>query len=124
MSDLPCTSDSTAEASPETSFDATTSAASAAAAENLAAELDSITCSPMDQDHSGSSPLATLVSYGLEPPELLGFMKPEKGTVTGRNGYEDYFPYDSATGQMTGSFFPNGTNVDLDLGYFWGDPIC
>ena len=124
MSDLPCSGDSTAEASPEASFDATTSAASAAAAENLAAELDSITCSPMGQDQSGSSPLATLVSYGLEPPELLGFMKPEKVAVAGRNGYEDYFPYDSATGQMSGSFFPNGTNIDLDLGYFWGDPIC
>lgn len=121
VSDFPCSMDSTAAASPEGHFDATTSAASAVAAENLAAELDSITCSPMDQ--SSNTPLATLMSYGMEPPELLGFMKPEK-SLSSRNGYGDCMPYDPSTGQITDSFFPSGANIDLDLGYFWGDPIC
>lgn len=121
VSDFPCSMDSTAAASPEGHFDATTSAASAVAAENLAAELDSITCSPMDQ--SSNTPLATLMSYGMEPPELLGFMKPEK-SLSSRNGYGDCMPYDPSAGQITDSFFPSGANIDLDLGYFWGDPIC
>lgn len=114
-----CSGESTAVASPDGHFDATNAAASAVAADNLAAELDSIACSPMDQ--SNSSPLSTLVSsYGLNPPELLGFMKSEKQMPV-RNNYDDYLPYDPATGQITGSFFPTGSNIDLDLGCFWGD---
>lgn len=117
-----CSGESTAVASPDGHFDATNAAASAVAADNLAAELDAITCSPMDQ--SSSSPPSTLVtSYDLETPELLSFMKPEK-QLSARNNYDDYLPYDPATGQVTGSFFPTGLNIDLDLGCFWGDQLC
>ena len=115
-------SESTAVASPDGHFDATNAAASTMAADNLAAELDSITCSPMDQ--SNSSPLSTLVSsYGLEPPELMPFMKSEK-QMPARNNYDDYLPYDPATGQIMGSFFPTESNIDLDLGCFWDDQFC
>ena len=91
------------------------------AVDAITAELDSIACSPMDQS---GTPLAMPVSYGIEPPDLLDqFMKPEK-QLSGRSSLDEYFPYDPATGQITGSFFPQGPNLDLDMGYFWGDAVC
>lgn len=108
-----CSGESTPVASPDGHPGSTNAAISDVAADNPAAELDSIACSPMDQ--SSGSPLSTLMtSFDLETPDLLGFMKPEK----------DYLPYDPATGQFTGSFFPSGSNTDLDLGCFWGDQLC
>ena len=121
VSEFPYCADSTAATSPDGNFDATTAAASAVAADNLAAELDSFTCSPMDQ--SSNTPLANLVPYGLEPPELLGFMKPDKQLPL-RNSYDDCMPYDSSTGQLPDAFFPSGANIDLDLGYLWDNSIC
>jgi hypothetical protein len=85
--------------------------------DTIAAEMDSIACSPME--HSGTTPLGMPVPCSFEPPDMLEpFIKQEKSS------YEDYFPYDPATGQITGSFFPIGPNMDLDLGYFYGDPVC
>lgn len=140
--DASCSGESTAVASPDgqlgagvsvsASASATNAAASAVAADTLAAELDSITCSPMDE--TSGSPLSTC---DLDTPELLGLMKPEKqdsgsGSNSARNFYDDFLPYDPATGQITGSFFPwgmgsgsgSGSNTDLDLGCFWGDQLC
>jgi hypothetical protein len=39
------------------------------------------------------------------------------------NSYDDYLPYDPTTGQITGSFFPSTTNIDLDLGYMWDSSV-
>lgn len=100
---------------------ATLPTAATAAVDAIAAEMDSIACSPMDQT---GTPLALPVPCSLDPPDLLDqFIKPEK-PLSGRGSYEDYFPYDPATGQITGSFFPQGPNLDLDMGYFWGDAVC
>ncbi|KAJ5523927.1 hypothetical protein N7494_010577 [Penicillium frequentans] len=93
--------------------------ADASAAAEIAAEMDSLACSPMDQ---AGTPLAMPVSCNLEP-DLLEFIKPEK-SISGRSPYDNYFPYDPATGQITGSFFPTGPNLDFDLGYTWPDPVC
>lgn len=91
-----------------------------ATADTIASGMDSIACSPMKQ----GSPLALSMPYSLEPPDLLDqFMKPDR-SLSGRSSYDEYFPYDPATGQITGSFFPTGPNLDLDMGYFWGDPVC
>jgi hypothetical protein len=103
------------------SFDPSVSlpAAPASTAAEIAAEMDSLACSPMDQ---ASTPIAMPVSCNLEP-DLLEFIKPET-SISGRSPYDNYFPYDPATGQMTGSFFPTGSNMDFDLGYSWPDPVC
>lgn len=84
----------------------------------ISAEMDSIACSPMDQS---GTPLA--LSCNMEPDILDQFIKPEK-SLSGRSSLDDLFPYDPATGQITGSFFPTGSNLDFDIGYPWGDPIC
>lgn len=92
-----------------------------ATADTIAAEMDSIACSPMKQP---GSPLDLSMPYSLDPPDLLDqFIKPDK-SLSGRSSYDEYFPYDPATGQITGSFFPSGPNMDLDMGYFWGDAVC
>ncbi|KAI9932197.1 hypothetical protein MW887_009707 [Aspergillus wentii] len=119
ISEFTCSSEATTEASPDDQFDAAT-AANAATADVLAAELDSIICSPMDQSNT---PLAAPVSYTLEPSDVLDIMKTEKPLAV-RESYDDCLPYDPTTGQITGSFFPEASNLDLDLGYVWNDPIC
>ncbi|KAJ5901681.1 hypothetical protein N7495_002209 [Penicillium taxi] len=83
------------------------------------ADMDSIACSPMDQF---GPPLEIPVSLEIEPDILEQFQKPET-CESERSSYDDYFPYDPATGQMTGSFFPAGSNVDFDMGSYWNDPI-
>ncbi|OJJ45707.1 hypothetical protein ASPZODRAFT_512952 [Penicilliopsis zonata CBS 506.65] len=100
--------------SAEVSFDSV-----APAADSIAAELDSIICSPMDPSDAA---LDVQLPYDLDRSETLDFLKPDKSALA--NAYDDLFPYDPATGQITGSFFPPTANVDLDLGCFWGDPIC
>lgn len=95
--------------------------ATTTAVDAIAAELDSIACSPMDQS---GTPLTMPVPYNLTSSDLLDqVMKPDK-SLSARSSYDDYFPYDPTTGQITGSFFPTAPNLDLDLGYFWGDPVC
>jgi len=90
---------------------------STAEMDTIAAEMDSIACSPMEQ--SETSPLDMQVPCNFEYPDMLDpFIKQEKTL------YDDYFPYDPATGHITGSFFPTGPNVDLDLSSFYGDPVC
>lgn len=87
----------------------------------ITANMDSIACSPMK---TAGSPLDLSMPYSLDPPDLLNqFMKPDK-SLGEQSSYDDFFPYDPATGQITGSFFPTGPNMDLDMGYFWGDPVC
>lgn len=97
-------------------------AAAAAAADSLAAELDSIDCSPMDDRSSTPLASAPAMPYSLEASEVFELMKPEKSLAL--RSYDEYLPYDPATGQITGSFFPTGSNMDLDMGYYWGDAIC
>ncbi|KAL1963610.1 hypothetical protein VTN77DRAFT_8055 [Rasamsonia byssochlamydoides] len=80
---------------------------------NFVAALDGVSCSLMDQQ------IPTPMPY-VEQPDTLDFLQPEKQQSTLRNSnYDDYLPYDPATGQITGSFFPTSTNIDLDLGYMW-----
>ena len=107
-----------AQSSSDESTDVDAAAATGTNADNVAAELDSVTCSPMGQS---STPLAPSVSYGLEATEILDLMKPDK-SLNGRSGYDEYLPYDPATGQITGSFFPADSNMNLDLNYLWTDP--
>lgn len=103
------------------SFDTSAALPSTNAIDSIAADMNSIACSPMD--HS-ATPLGMAAPFKLDSPDLMDpFMKPDK-SLSGRSSYDDYFPYDPATGQITGSFFPSGPNLDLDLGYFWGDPVC
>jgi hypothetical protein len=88
----------------------------AAEMNNIAAEMDPIPCSPMEQ--SAKSPPGMLVPCSFDHADMLDpFVKEEMSS------FDDYFPYDPATGQITGSFFPTGPNVDLDLGYFYGDAV-
>lgn len=124
--DVPDTADSApvAEepATDDVAFDPSATMPAAVAVDAISAELDSIACSPMDQSHT--TPLGMPDSYGLEAPDLLDqFIKQEKD-LSGRSSYDECFPYDPATGQITGSFFPSGPNMELDMGYFWGDPVC
>ena len=100
-----------------------------AAADTLAvASLDSIDCPcpSMDDRPTTPNPLgssAPMPSYNLEPSEILELMKPDKSLAL--RSYDDYLPYDPATGQITGSFFPGANGFEMDLGgYHWGDPIC
>jgi hypothetical protein len=120
--DVPDTADSEAGSSvmqqASVPFDTSGAMPATAAVNAIPVELDSITCSPMNQS---DTPSAMQGSYEIEAPDLLDqFIKQEKD----QNSYDECFPYDPATGQITGSFFPSGPNLDLDLGYFWGDPVC
>ncbi|KAJ5858687.1 hypothetical protein N7534_003964 [Penicillium rubens] len=117
-------------AADDVTFDASATMPAAVAVDAISAELDSITCSPMDQSNTPlgmpepNPPLSIPEPYGLEAPDLLDqFIKQEKD-LSGRSSYDECFPYDPATGQITGSFFPSGPNMELDMGYFWGDPVC
>lgn len=86
---------------------------------NFVAALDSVSCSLMDQQ------IPTPMPY-VEQPDGLDFLRPEKQPQSSlrNSNYDDYLPYDPATGQITGSFFPTSTNIDLDLGYMWdGSPV-
>lgn len=121
--DVPDTTDSIEEsAADDVTFDPSATMPAAVAVDAISAELDSIACSPMEQ--SDTTPLGMQEPYNLEAPDLLDqFIKQEKD-LAGRSSYDECFPYDPATGQITGSFFPPGPNMDLDMGYFWGDPVC
>lgn len=101
----------------ELSFDQSTTVPTA---ESIAAEMDSIACSPIKQP---VSPLDMSVSYSLEAPDLLDTLTKSENSFSGLP-YDDLLPYDPATGQITGSFFPSGPSMDLDMGYFWGDTVC
>lgn len=106
----------------DVAFDPSAAMPASVAVDAISAELDSIACSPMDQ--SNSTPLGMPDTYDLDAPDLLDqFIKQEKD-LSGRSSYDECFPYDPATGQITGSFFPSGPNMELDMGYFWGDPVC
>lgn len=103
------------------SFDPSATLPSTSVVDSIAADMESIACSPMG--HSGT-PLGMSIPFKMEPPDILDpFIKPDK-SLSGRSSYDEYFPYDPATGQITGSFFPTGPSLDLDMGYFWGDPVC
>ncbi|CAG7973929.1 unnamed protein product [Penicillium salamii] len=102
----------------DVAFDASEAIPATVAVDAISAELDSIARSPVDQS---STPSGMHESYGIEAPDLLDqFIKQEKD----QSSYDECFPYDPATGQLTGSFFPSGPNMELDMGYFWGDPVC
>lgn len=107
----------------DVAFDPSTAlpTATATAVDTIAAEMDAIACSPMDQS---GTPIGMPAPFSLEPPDLLDqFMKPDK-SLAGPGSYDEYFPYDPVTGQITGSFFPTGSNLDFDMDYFWSDPVC
>ncbi|KAJ5226286.1 hypothetical protein N7468_007511 [Penicillium chermesinum] len=101
-------------------FDPTATLPLASGVDSISAEMDSIACSPMDQS---GTPQAMPHLCNMEPDILDQFIKPER-SLSGRSSFDDLFPYDPATGQITGSFFPTGSNMDFDLNYPWGDPIC
>ncbi|KAJ5551822.1 Transcription factor [Penicillium sp. DV-2018c] len=121
--DVPDTADSTEAAQvDDVTFDPSASMPTDVAVDAISAELDPIACSPMGNPDPSS--LDMQEPYGLEAPNPLDqFIKQEKD-LSGCTSYEECFPYDPATGQITGSFFPSGPNMELDMGYFWGDPVC
>ncbi|KAJ5361685.1 hypothetical protein N7541_002529 [Penicillium brevicompactum] len=99
-------------------FDTTESVPVPGTVDTLPVEMSSIACSPVDPS---GTPSAMQETYDIEAPDLLDqFIKQEKD----QSSFDECFPYDPATGQLTGSFFPSGPNMDVDMGYFWGDPIC
>lgn len=119
---VPDTAESTGMAeeprSDDVEFDPSDEIPATVAVDAISAGLDSIACSPVAQS---DTPSAMQQSYDVEAPDLLDqFMKQEKD----QSFYDECFPYDPATGQITGSFFPSGPNMEFDLGYFWGDPVC
>ncbi|GAD95724.1 hypothetical protein PVAR5_4370 [Paecilomyces variotii No. 5] len=107
VNDLPCDDEAITNDMPTVDFSSASSS------------FDSASCPLMDH---ASTP-APMFPYSLEQPDMVEFIKPEK-SLSIRSGYDDYLPYDPATGQLTGSFFPSSTNLDLELGYMWGDTIC
>lgn len=102
----------------DVAFDASEAIPAPVAVDATSLELNSLACSPVNQSDTHS---AMQDSYDIEAPDLLDqFIKQEKD----QSSYDECFPYDPATGQLTGSFFPSGPNIDIDMGYFWGDPVC
>lgn len=97
------------------------SAAPVATADPIAAEMDFIACSPIKPL---GSPLDMSVPCNIEAPDLLDTLVKSESSLPGQLPYDELFPYDPETGQITGSFFPSGPNMDLDMGYFWGDAVC
>ncbi|OOQ87737.1 fungal specific transcription factor domain protein [Penicillium brasilianum] len=96
-------------------------AAPMATADSIAAEMDSIACSPIKPP---VSPLGISVPYNIETVDLSETLAKSENSLPGQLPYDELFPYDPTTGQITGSFFPSGPNMDLDMGYFWGDAVC
>jgi hypothetical protein len=39
------------------------------------------------------------------------------------NNFDEYLPYDPSTGQITGSFFPSSTSIDMDFEYMWDSSV-
>jgi hypothetical protein len=100
-----------------------TAATAAAVTSDPLVDLDSVTCSPMDGSSTPLAAAAAPMPYSLEASEFLELMKPEKPVAPPlRSGLDEYLPYDPATGQITGSFFPSSSSIDLDMGCYWGDP--
>ncbi|KAF4221464.1 hypothetical protein CNMCM6457_001866 [Aspergillus fumigatiaffinis] len=120
IEDFPTAGDTARDAIPDAQFDdAEDTAVGRTSADNLATELDAIACSPMNESNS---PLPGPIPFELDSSDPFDFLKTDKA-VSSRNTFDDLFPYDADTGQITGSFFPPGNNIDFDLGCFWGDPI-
>ncbi|EAW07246.1 CeGAL family transcription factor [Aspergillus clavatus NRRL 1] len=120
IGDVLATGEPSGDATPDAQFDTPAAAAMASAsADNIATELDSMACSPMNESDTS---LSGSVPFGLDSSDIFDFMKTDK-SATGGNTFDDLFPCDTDTGQITGSFFPPGNNMDLDLGCFWSDPI-
>jgi hypothetical protein len=120
IEDFPTAGDTARDATPDAQFDdAEDTAVGRTSADNLATELDAIACSPMNESNS---PLPGPIPFELDSSDPFDFLKTDK-SVSSRNTFDDLFPYDADTGQITGSFFPPGNNIDFDLGCFWGDPI-
>ncbi|KAJ9204695.1 transcriptional regulator family: Fungal Specific TF [Paecilomyces variotii] len=107
VNDLPCNDEAVINDMPAVDFS------------SVSSSFDSTSCPLMDH----ASPPAPIFPYSLEQPDMADFIKPEKCPPI-RSGYDDYLPYDPATGHLTGSFFPSSTNLDLELGYMWGDTMC
>ncbi|RLL97100.1 hypothetical protein CFD26_103501 [Aspergillus turcosus] len=120
IEDFPTAGDAAGDATPDAQFDDPEDTAVArTSADNLATELDAIASSPMNESNS---PLPGPIPFELDSSDPFDFLKTDK-SVSGRNTFDDLFPCDADTGQITGSFFPPGNNIDFDLGCFWGDPI-
>lgn len=117
---FPAAGDTARDATPDAHFDdAEDTAVGKTSADNLTTELDAIACSPMNESNS---PLPGQIPFELASSDPFDFLKTDK-SVSGHNTFDDLFPYDADTGQITGSFFPPENNIDFDLGCFWGDPI-
>lgn len=120
ISDLPCSADAgTGDSPAEVTFDMQATA-SAALNAGVELEMNPTPTSPMKQPNPE---LDVPASYGLEWSDVMDPMKSDQ-SLTLPNTFDDLLPYDPTTGQITGSFFPTGRGVDMDLGYFWCDPLC
>ncbi|RAH79060.1 hypothetical protein BO86DRAFT_319463 [Aspergillus japonicus CBS 114.51] len=78
---------------------------------------------------SESSPLGTKLDYQQSPALLTGDMNytsshlleaagdfpiPSESTLELPSNYDEFFPYDTSTGQLTGSFFPTEYGMDVE----------
>jgi hypothetical protein len=95
---------------------------------DFAAALDAASSSLIDPPPPVPSPAPIPFTEPNPEPLQLDFLRSEKQqqqlqpSSSIRGNGEDYLPYDPATGQITGSFFPQSTNIDLELEYMWGSP--
>ncbi|EPS25587.1 hypothetical protein PDE_00521 [Penicillium oxalicum 114-2] len=90
-------------------------------ADSIAAGMNSIACSPIKPP---MSPFEMNMPLSMEAPDLLDSLSKQDSSFSGQLSYDDFFPCDPTTGQITGSFFPSGPTLDVDMGYFWGDAVC
>lgn len=65
-------------------------------------------------------PTPTIPFMDPDSMDLFDKSLPTSSLRGSAGAFDEYFPYDPATGQLTGSFFPPTTaNIDLDLGYVY-----
>ncbi|OXV07842.1 hypothetical protein Egran_04395 [Elaphomyces granulatus] len=107
---------------------ATSAASDPSSLMDFAAALDAASSSLIDPPPPVPSPAPIPFTEPNPEPLQLDFLRSEKQqqqlqpSSSIRGNGEDYLPYDPATGQITGSFFPQSTNIDLELEYMWGSP--
>jgi hypothetical protein len=92
---------------------------------DFAAALDAASSSLIDPPPPPPVPSPPIPFAESNPEPLqLDLLRSEKQQQLPsiRGTCEDYLPYDPATGQITGSFFPRSTDIDLELEYMWGSP--
>ncbi|KAE8387296.1 fungal-specific transcription factor domain-containing protein [Aspergillus alliaceus] len=87
---------------------------------SLIGDVGFMSLSPVDHSTAHFAPQS---SVGMEVPGPQAFEQDEKA-LDAHNSYGDYLPYDPATGQITGSFFPPEDDINIGLeSYCWDERI-